>query len=523
VNDLEIAFRAPWYERERHDATVNDTPLLRPVIQKYDDTSFVQRLVADPQDSLEFTDDDRWSYPVPVAFPAPGTGRQRFATSRLVRTNLRKIYQPSHDRFYTVVVELFCDAPGLPRAGKHDDLTVQFVMRRRDTTIEGSHAHVKKLARELMLNLLHAEDPNLVFDGVNAGDGKDLKKLKRGRIGDREDLWWAKELARQRFEEDHRDLLDAVTAHTSNQVWLTNSKTGRGRWAKLDSDRLETESEQTIPMWRVPREPCDKDGTRSLWFGVVPTYSADHWNDPTRSNRSVPKFDERGIYEIVCIATQKPKPGHEHCPPKTWESVASEPFRLAAPYDPDGTKNRRVSISAPDLRQLAARAGQPAGPGGLSITTPPGSQFNFSADGFPKISGSLGAGGGVCTFAFELFFIVALFLFLMFLPIIVLAFQLWWLLALRFCFPRLDLSMTALAAFFAGGTGIGAADGTAKDNLSLVLGKGMGDKLADAANKFPTDGASAQALVGMIDPKDAVTSAADKPLKHVDDPLCEKH
>ncbi len=86
MNDLKIAFRAPWYERERHDATVNDTPFLRPVIQKYDDTSFVRRLVADPQDSLEFTDDDRWSYPVPVTFPAPGTGRQRFATSRLVRT-----------------------------------------------------------------------------------------------------------------------------------------------------------------------------------------------------------------------------------------------------------------------------------------------------------------------------------------------------------------------------------------------------------------------------------------------------
>lgn len=66
------------------------------------------------------------------------------------------------------------------------------------------------------------------------------------------------------------------------------------------------------------------------------------------------------------------------------------------------------------------------------------------------MSGSLGAGGGACTFAFELFFLVALFLFLMFLPIVVFAFQLWWLLALRFCFPRLSASMTALAAFFAG-------------------------------------------------------------------------
>jgi hypothetical protein len=533
VNDLKIAFRAPWYERERDGVTVNDTRSLRPVLQKYDDTSFVQRLVADPQDSLEFTDDDLWSYPVPVTFPAPGTGRQRFATSRLVRTQLRKLYQPSHDRFYAVVVELFCDAPGLPRAGKHNDVTVQFVVRRRDTTIRGSHAQVKKLARVLMLNLLQAEGQGLMFDGVQTSDTPEVKKLKRGRIADREDLWWGDELARQRFEEDKKDLLHAVTAHTSNQIWLTNPKTGKGRWADLNAKPGDGEIEQTIPMWRLPPEQCDPDGTRSLWFGLVPTYSADHWNDPTQSNHSVPKFDERAIYEIVCIATQKPQPGHEHCPPKTWDSVASEPFRLAAPYDPDGTKNHRVSISAPDLRRLAARAGLPAGPGGLSISTPRGSQFKFNPfdSSFPSVSGSLGAGGGACTFAFELFFLVALFLFLMFLPIIVFAFQLWWLLALRFCFPRLDVTMSALANFFAsvGAKTMADLDANAEANLDLVLGDGMGAQLKKAAStasppesNFLKDNAMAQAFVGMIDPQDAVTSAADKPLPQVPDPLCEK-
>jgi hypothetical protein len=49
--------------------------------------------------------------------------------------------------------------------------------------------------------------------------------------------------------------------------------------------------------------------------------------------------------------------------------------------------------------------------------------------------GAVGTGGGACTFALELFFIVAFFLFLMFLPIVVFAFQLWWMLALRFCIP----------------------------------------------------------------------------------------
>ena len=262
----------------------------------------------------------------------------------------------------------------------------------------------------------------------------------------------------------------------------------------------------------------------------MPTYSAEHWNDPARDHRSVPKFDERAVYEIVCIATQEPGAGLEHCPVKSWESVASEPFRLAAPYDPDGTKNRRVSISAPDLRQLAARAGRPAGPGGLSITTPPGSEFKFNPLGkIPDLGGSLGAGGGVCTFAFELFFIVAFFLFLMFLPIVVLVFQLWWLLALRFCFPRLDVSMSALATFFATANAKAMADisGDAVTNLDLVLGAdGIAAQLKLMAkpgtDKFPNTNAMAQAFVGMADPNDSVQSDSQKSFEPEDDPLCPK-
>jgi hypothetical protein len=530
VNSLEIAFRAPWYERERHGVTVNDARSLRPVLQKYDKTDFVKRLVADPQDSLQFTSDDHWSYPVPVTFPAPGKGRQRFATSRLVKTPLRKLYQPAHDRFYAVVVELFCNAPGLPRAGKHGDVTVRFVLRRRNTSVRGKKAHVQQLARDLMLNLLAVQEPGTVFDDVQNGDTDDVKSYKEGRIGDREDLWWADKLARERFVEDHKDLLHAVTAHTSDQAWLVDSKTGTGRWADLNAQRLTTETEQTLSMWRLPRDLCDPDWTRSLWFGVVPTYSSEHWNDPTlpQADKSVPKLDERAVYEIVCIATQAPAPGHEHCPPKTWESAASERFRLAAPYDPDGTKNRRVTISAPDLRQLAARAGRPAGPGGLSIFTPPGSQFKFNPfdKSFPNMGGSLGAGGGACTFAFELFFLVALFLFLMFLPIVVFAFQLWWLLALRFCFPRLSVAMSVLAGFFAGVNVMSNADASAVTNLDLVLGDGMGEKLVAAATgpnpPFRNDADTAQALVAMIDPADAVTPSPEPELPHVPDPLCLK-
>jgi hypothetical protein len=239
-----------------------------------------------------------------------------------------------------------------------------------------------------------------------------------------------------------------------SQSWLVNSATGAGRWGDLVG-RGPTETEQTFPMWRLPdrTDTCAAANTRSLWFGLVPTYSADHWldPDPAASGRPVPKLDDHAIYEIVCSVTQPRPARQEHCPPKVWWSAPTEPFRLAAAYDPEGTKNRNVSISAPDFRALAARAGQAAGPGGLAISTPPGSQMQFNPfKGIPKPGeGSMGGTGSVCTFAFELFFIVALFLFLMFMPIVVFVFQLWWMLALRFCFLRLDAQFTILNSFFA--------------------------------------------------------------------------
>src|ERR1700758_357256 len=83
MNGHAFAFRMPWYARERDEFGLNDPRALPPVLQKYESTRFVRQITTDPRDSLEFIDEDKWSYPVPVSFPAPGTGRQRFATSRM--------------------------------------------------------------------------------------------------------------------------------------------------------------------------------------------------------------------------------------------------------------------------------------------------------------------------------------------------------------------------------------------------------------------------------------------------------
>jgi len=228
----------------------------------------------------------------------------------------------------------------------------------------------------------------------------------------------------------------------------------------------------------------------------------------------------------------------EGCPTLTWVSAPTEPFRLADPMDPAGTKNRTVTITLPDLRRLAARASEKQGPGGVRIVTPPDSQFKMNPfSGIPKQGeGRIGAGAAVCTFAIELFFIVAFFLFLLFLPIVVLTFQLWWLLALRFCIPP-RVGFTAVADFLATGKVIGGAgwNATLAAELDITLGTdlrdvpvpgGWADQLVAAKDPsgafiFKNDAKLTHALVVSTDPGDAAQPA---PLPHEvspADPLCE--
>ena len=428
-----FALRAPWYVRERDGFGLRDPRALRPNIQMYDGTNFVKRLLADPRDSLAYTDDDVWSYPVPVTPSLGAHGRARLATSQLVTTRLRKLYQPSHNRFYVVVVEVFCDQPGLPRAGSHDDITVKFVMRRQRTSVSGARGPSRRLARNLLVDL--AAQQHLAFTGAEPPE-------------DVRDLWWAKTW-QERFEQQNQDLLDQVRIESDDEFWYA-PEDEPAEWRRVEGTDLPAH-EQPFPMWRLPRrdEDCDAAATRSTWFGIVPTYSDEH---SVRGPKVQAKLDDRAIYQLRCIVEQKPAKGHEHCPPKRVIGAASEPFRLASPMDPQGTSKRITTITLPDLRRLAAHAGRPRAPAGYGSSRRRSPSLSFNPfNGIPKSgSGAIGAGGGVCTFALELFFIVAFFLFLMFLPIVILAFQLWWMLALRFCIPP-SIAFGLMADFFAQG------------------------------------------------------------------------
>ncbi|MGW6129723.1 hypothetical protein ACWFNE_06835 [Cellulomonas sp. NPDC055163] len=493
-----FALRSPWYAREREGIDLRSDAALPPRIQMYDSPDFVDRLLFDPADSLKRGRDDLWTYPVPVTPDlADPDRRARLATHRLVTTGLRKLYQPVHERFYVVVVEVFCDQAGLPRAGKHDEISVSFRMRRLRTRVAGARRPLRRVATALVKSLM--------AESLEA-EGRDPASVTLGPLdADVRDVWWADQASkawRQQFAKDHAEELQLLELRTDRQQWIVPKrgvapKPGkRGRWRTL-GDALDAvddavEEEETFPMWRLPVRgkdqraanglDCDDDPSgplsRSLWFGVVPTFSDEHWSAPRDGGKTAlePKLDHASIYEVECVVTQPNPKCPDRCPPQTWQSVPTEPFRLADPMDPAGTKNRTVTVTMPDLRRLAAQAGKPSA-GGVRVVAPPRSQLTTNPfAGIPKPgSGRVGGAGSVCFFAVELFFIVAMFLFMMFLPIVVLAFQLWWMLALRFCItPRVSAQITAdflaRADLVAAASAGGAAGAALRANVNLAFG-----------------------------------------------------
>ncbi|GAA0603266.1 hypothetical protein GCM10010174_19510 [Kutzneria viridogrisea] len=442
--DHDFALRAPWYARRRDPADP-----LAPVIQKYDRSDFATLITQDPTTSLPFTEEDTWSFPARKQAVFIGKGRDRLATHVLVHTDTRKLYQANHNRYYAVVVEVFCADGSLARAGSHRDIEVGMVVRKWDTALVGDRGPIRRMARDLMFRMAAEQHP-----------GQDLAEPAL----DVRNLWWADQAARLNFERRHA----GVTVEQDLKSWNGTA------WAKTST--VDWKTELKLPMWRLP--PRDRDcaaaATRSLWFGLLPVYSADL--DPD----GAPRLDDQSTYQVQCYVHKIPARGHEHCPPKVWWSAPTEAFRLASFFDPEGTRNHRVAVTAPDLRALAASAGQPRA-GGMAITTPAESQLSATLADVTKgnqVKPGQNEAAGVCTFAIELFFLVALFLFNLFLPVVVFLFQLWWLLALRFCVPPSG-SLTALEDYFAAGGKPENLPTGLKAELDKVLGfPGSADQLA---------------------------------------------
>jgi len=417
-----------------------------PEIQMYASPDFVQQFLKKPWRSLMWTDQD-WVHHVVV--PKKGSKEEsKYALSqavyRVLEPETRKIFLPTHNRFYLIVFELHCDRPGFPSVCRECVAQAGFVVRRwglqavspqerRELTgaIEQLRRSNLKLERAMPLAIARRKAEQ--FTGQVIQDMQkvqsELAKLTEGLVLQG---WKPPPNNEKKPASDEDDPEPAVS-------WSWQ--------AVVDPVPTAGTDEQIYPLYPLVPDPAQTNHTaagRCIWFGVIPTGSRE------LDASGNPQYDDRSLYEISGFV----RPRVEGCPkgPKVGEAVWSKPtarYQLASHSDLDGTSHHPVTIQMPDLDALAAQASRmPMGAGaGVKFVTPKNSmlQFGVNTDGKAESPGF--GGPAICGFAIPLITIVATFVLRLFLPVVVFLFGLWWMLRLRFCIPPvLTLSDAGLAA-----------------------------------------------------------------------------
>jgi len=467
----------PWYRNALPRAMRG----VAPVLQKYETPDLVNEFLKDPQHSLVWTDDDFVHLtvpvapdPIPILDQPPNPVEVTLADQSVGVTDIRKLFLDVHKRHYLVVCEAHCDAPGFPNASRNELCQMGFVIRRRrilypEATRDTAASLLKDVAVAAMKlqkldstisipsTLLPQPLPPVGTQttlpspaGLQVIDAADSSVSLRDVVGLKLELKLDQStlLKRQQLAQDLADaqqaLLDwAKTNHVQEVVegWVESPKGVRnlGGWIALSQHDIGAppnvgdEKPQAIIekvhalTAMVPRPGVEKLAGKghTLLFGVVPTAGADH------DAEGNPRFDDQSLYEIRCFA-RRPDPLKPQCctGPIYW-SERTEQYQLAPFGDLTGNSNRPVTVQMPDLNDLAAQAaGAPLG--SFRVSRP--QSLPPSGNEQPPKQGSSG-GFQICFIHLPLLWIVAIFLFELFLPIIVFIFGLWWMLALKLCIP----------------------------------------------------------------------------------------
>lgn len=456
---------APWWKWPNPRDTQSGR-LSRPELQKYESSRLVDDFIKNPQRSLKWTDEDlvhvvKQAPPIPLG--SNGKPR-RFAELEYaidpIRT--RKIFLDTHKRFYLVVCQVHCDAPGFPRAGRTDVCQAGFVVRRRSTSIPAAGAReVSGILKRLTsargkLGVLDAQVGQDAIRLVSSSKyGATASAASSGGVAVMAE---ARAVSIQRQRASTRALIEVERGRLQEWVtrfgitpqlegWFADPDLDKvGAWQAVDAKPDSLNGESVFPMYPLiapPTAPDHPGQFGTIYFGLLPTGSSD------TDVRGSARFDERQFYEVTCFAMRH-KRVHDKsapcpCPDGIFWSQPTAPYRLAAHFDVAGTGKRPVTIQMPDLDELAAQATPTLG---VSFAKPPKSlMIRGKKDGTPGARGRTPS-FQICSFSIPLITIVASFVFELFLPVVVLLFGLWWMLKLKFCIlPEIELS-AALAAEF---------------------------------------------------------------------------
>ena len=419
---------APWYRWElRASADPERTAEAgRPVFHKYVTTDFMEDFLRDPQRSVVFDDKDLVQHA--VARKAEdlfdGTKRKWVSGTTLEPhpSRIRKLFLPAHQRFYLVAVGLHCTEPGFPRVHQDRIAEVGFVVRRR--RVEVPDALAVEAAR--LVRAAQAEQSKL---GISAARerarllhpfrGSAHTKVASGATATVVAARQA-ELARRRL----RTWALTNGIEQTTEGWVPSGEGTMGSWVAMP-DAPEELIERHYPMRRLAPDPDDpehaaREGT--IFYAVAPTGSDEV------TDRGAARFNELDTYEIRVYARSLDAAG---CPGEPVWSEASEPFRVASFFDPDGCAQRPTEVRLPDFAALEASDAAPS----VRMSAPPQSTLLFSRNGEIPKKGKVQGFAQICFFSIPLITIIAFFVLNIFLPVVMFVFQLWWMLKLKFCIP----------------------------------------------------------------------------------------
>lgn len=423
---------APWYRWELADGSdpEREVGAGRPAFHKFVSTDFVEDFLRDPQRSVVFdgaVDVAQRVVPVPDDELYDGDKQKWIATTRLAPdpSGTRKLFLAAHQRFYLVAVGLHCDRAGFPRVDPAHVAEVGFVVRRRRVHVPARlAAEAAALTHDVRLARATAD----VRHGLGvAAERSRLLHPFRSPSRHRVPVPGPAALAAAReVELAHRKLRTWALANDLEQTtegWVPLGVGSFGSWVPMP-DEPEELIERSYPMRLLRPNPLDPehaahDGT--IYYAAAPTGSDEV------SDRGAARFTELDTYEIRVYARQQ----GDRCPGSLVWSEPSEPYRLASFFDPTGSAQRPQEIRLPDFKELEASDALPS----VRMTQPAGSSLQFSATGGVPKKGVVGATEQICFFSIPLITIIALFVLNLFLPIVLLVFQLWWMLKLKFCLP----------------------------------------------------------------------------------------
>ena len=432
---------APWWHwpsQTGHGRTSH------PALQKYETPDLVNTFLSDPQLRLKFL-----RHSDEVVTVSKATSPMSVPVRTL--TGVRKLYLDTHRRHYLITCELHCDATGFPPAARDQICQAGFVIRRRLLDVP---ADAQAAARQMLRRLAGARQRLASVEAELAtARVRQVAAVRLSRLEARREA--AGNLLAQ-HQAAVRDWAAGIGLSRKLEGWVPQGKDARGKYVPMPAcpaaggaaspaplagvgrwsavDELPGELAEgwfpLLPLIADPSKPGSDAAGATIFFGLVPTGSA----DVDRNGRA--RFDDDSTYEIRCFVRRHkavcPRTGPQcHCP-IIW-SDPTESYQLASHFDLQGTANRPVTVQLPDLNKLQSDAlTLPLGSTAGVIMKAPQSLMPTSTS-FPP-TGAIGS-AEVCSFAIPLITVVATFVFTLFLPIVILIFQLWFMLLLKFCIP----------------------------------------------------------------------------------------